>query len=77
MDAERYLLFDSWGLFGYLVVIGLAMASFVQVYEEPTLHETYGPAYEEFCANVPRWLPRLTPWRGATRPTADRTPRRV
>ena len=28
-----------------------------------TLREAYGPAYEEFCANVPRWLPRPTPCR--------------
>ena len=40
----------------------LTMASFVQIYEEPTLREAYGPAYDEFCENVPRWLPRLTTW---------------
>ena len=40
------------------------MVSFVHVYEEPTLREAHGPAYDEFCADVPRWLPRLTPWQG-------------
>ena len=39
----------------------------MHTYEEPTLREAYGPTYEEFCENVPRWLPRLTPWQGATR----------
>src|SRR3954451_4824037 len=63
----QVLLFASWGLFAYLVVIGITMASFVRVYEEPTLRETYGPAYDEFCENVPGWLPRVTPWQGATR----------
>jgi protein-S-isoprenylcysteine O-methyltransferase Ste14 len=49
-------------LFAYLVVIGIAMVSFVSVYEEPTLREAYGPAYDEFRANVPGWLRRGTPW---------------
>src|SRR5215217_9570759 len=32
----QVLLFASWGLFTYLVVLGITMASFVQVYEQPT-----------------------------------------
>ena len=36
---------------------------FVLVYEEPTLKQTFGAQYEDFRANVPRWVPRLTPWR--------------
>jgi protein-S-isoprenylcysteine O-methyltransferase Ste14 len=63
----QVFLFESWGLFIYLVVLGITVDTFVHTYEEPALRESYGPAYEEFCANVPRWLPRLTPWRGATR----------
>jgi protein-S-isoprenylcysteine O-methyltransferase Ste14 len=35
----------------------------VIAHEEPTLHQSYGAEYESYCANVPRWLPRLTPWR--------------
>ena len=56
----------SWGLFAYLVVLGITVNAFVHAYEEPTLREAYGPTYEEFCANVPRW-PRPTP-RGRTSP---------
>ncbi len=63
----QVLLFASWGLFAYLVVIVIAQSAFVHIYEEPTLREAYGPSYDEFCENVPRWLPRLTPWQGATR----------
>ena len=73
----QVLLFASWGLFAYLILIGITMASFVHTYEEPTLREAYGPSYEEFCENVPRWLPRLTPWHGATRRPGDRMRRRV
>jgi protein-S-isoprenylcysteine O-methyltransferase Ste14 len=73
----QVLLSTSWGLFAYLVVIGITMASFVRGYEEPTLREAHGPAYDEFCDNVPGWLPRLTPWRGARTTPADRTGHRV
>jgi len=33
------------------------------MYEEPTLKQTFGTEYESFRTNVPRWIPRLTPWR--------------
>jgi protein-S-isoprenylcysteine O-methyltransferase Ste14 len=71
----QVLLFASWGLFLYLVLIAIAQGAFVRVYEEDTLREAYGPSYDEFCENVPRWLPRLTPWRGATRRPDDQLPR--
>jgi protein-S-isoprenylcysteine O-methyltransferase Ste14 len=73
----QVLLFTSWGLFAYLVVLGLTVHAFVRTYEEPTLREAYGPTYVEFCENVPRWLPRPTPWRGAARHPGDRMPRHV
>jgi len=63
----QVLLFVNWGLFAYLVVISAANAAFVRLYEEPTLGGVYGPAYDEFCENVPRWLPRRTPWTGTVR----------
>jgi len=37
---------------------------FVVIYEEPTLRRTFGDEYDAFCANVPRWIPRLRPWMG-------------
>jgi protein-S-isoprenylcysteine O-methyltransferase Ste14 len=61
----QVLLFASWGLFTYLVILALTVDVFVHTYEEPTLRESYGAAYDDFCAHVPRWLPRATPWRGA------------
>ena len=73
----QVLLFTSWGLFAYLVVLALTVNAFVHAYEEPTLREAYGASYEEFCANVPRWLPRPTPWRGAIRRPGDRMRRPV
>ena len=32
--------------------------------EEPGLRERFGAEYEEYAANVPRWLPRPRPWPG-------------
>jgi protein-S-isoprenylcysteine O-methyltransferase Ste14 len=36
--------------------------AFVVLYEEPTLARAFGDAYSAYRANVPRWIPRLTPW---------------
>ena len=57
------LLFGDWRLFLYGALVFVAFHIFVLAYEEPTLRESYGAEYETYRANVPRWLPRLTPWR--------------
>jgi protein-S-isoprenylcysteine O-methyltransferase Ste14 len=58
------LLFGS----GHLLVYGLAMFvvihCFIVFYEEPTLRRTFDGEYENFCAHVRRWIPRLRPWNG-------------
>ncbi|MBO1266641.1 methyltransferase family protein [Arthrobacter cavernae] len=41
----------------------IPIAAFVRFYEEPALTRKFGPEYVQFKENVPRWLPRLTPWR--------------
>lgn len=51
-------------LLGYGALVWLAFHLFVLLYEEPTLRATFGPEYKAFCAGVPRWIPRLRPWRG-------------
>jgi protein-S-isoprenylcysteine O-methyltransferase Ste14 len=32
------------------------------VKEEPDLVKRFGEAYKEYRKNVPRWIPRSTPW---------------
>jgi protein-S-isoprenylcysteine O-methyltransferase Ste14 len=59
------LLFGDWRLLWYAALFWLACRIFVVVYEEPTLERTFGAEYEDFRANVPRWIPRLTQWRGS------------
>ena len=46
------------------VVLGVAL--FVKFYEEPTLQRRFGTDFEEYCRNVPRWIPRVRPWNPRT-----------
>ena len=57
------ILFGDWRLLIYGGLMWLAFHGFVLAYEEPVLAESFGAQYEDFRANVPRWIPRLTPWR--------------
>jgi protein-S-isoprenylcysteine O-methyltransferase Ste14 len=40
----------------------IAVGLFVRIYEEPTLERLFGADYDEYRRNVPRWIPRVTPW---------------
>ena len=57
------LLFGDGRLLWYGALLWLFFHVVVVMYEEPTLEETFGTAYESFRSHVPRWIPRLTPWR--------------
>jgi protein-S-isoprenylcysteine O-methyltransferase Ste14 len=41
---------------------------FIVLAEESFLREHYGPAYEEYCRRVSRWLPRFRPYSPPGRP---------
>jgi len=43
-------------LLACVAVLGVAL--FVMAYEEPTLRQTFGEEYEDYCRKVPRWIPR-------------------
>jgi protein-S-isoprenylcysteine O-methyltransferase Ste14 len=57
------LLFGNARLLVYGAIVGAAFHCFVALYEERTLRATFGQEYDDFCAGVPRWVPRLTSWR--------------
>lgn len=40
----------------------LINTTYFLVKEEPDLHKRFGDAYSEYKKNVPRWIPRLTPY---------------
>jgi protein-S-isoprenylcysteine O-methyltransferase Ste14 len=46
----------------YGLSVWAAFFVFVLLYEEPVLRNSFGAEYEEFCANVPRWIPRMRRW---------------
>ncbi len=57
------LLFGDLRLLWYGALLWIFFHVVVVIYEEPTLKETFGTEFESFRTHVPRWIPRLTPWR--------------
>jgi protein-S-isoprenylcysteine O-methyltransferase Ste14 len=57
------LLFASAGLLIYASAMFALFNVFVYG-EEARLRHTYGESYEQYCKSVPRWIPRLKPFRG-------------
>jgi protein-S-isoprenylcysteine O-methyltransferase Ste14 len=57
------LLFGNATVIEYGAAFWVMVHLFVLLYEEPTLKETFGEEYDDFRTHVPRWIPRLTPWR--------------
>jgi protein-S-isoprenylcysteine O-methyltransferase Ste14 len=53
------LLFGSARLLAYAAVLLLCFHSFIVAYEEPALQHAFGASYEQYCAAVPRWIPRF------------------
>jgi protein-S-isoprenylcysteine O-methyltransferase Ste14 len=66
--AVLSLIFGQGFFFGnvrvleYGLMVALAFHLFVRLYEEPVLRAKFGGEYEDFCANVRRWIPRFRPW---------------
>ena len=61
--AGQGLLLGDLRVVAYATLLWAVFHLFVLGYEEPTLRRTFGAEYEAFKASVPRWIPRLRPWR--------------
>jgi protein-S-isoprenylcysteine O-methyltransferase Ste14 len=48
----------------YAAIVWATVASFVRLYEEPTLASRYGDQYDAYHRAVRGWWPRATPWPG-------------
>ena len=59
------LLFGSPALLAWLAIVFGINAVYFPLVEEPGLRRRFGADYEAYRAAVPRWLPRLRPWRPA------------
>ena len=52
------LLLESSAILVYGAVFWLALHILVVTLEEPRLRRRFGPSYERYCQQVPRWVPR-------------------
>jgi protein-S-isoprenylcysteine O-methyltransferase Ste14 len=59
MLAGQAVFFRSWAIAVELVLFGAVNAIYFPLVEEPGLRRRFGAEYEEYCARVPRWLPRV------------------
>jgi protein-S-isoprenylcysteine O-methyltransferase Ste14 len=59
------LFFGQPALLAWAAAFGLAVFTFVRLYEEPTLARQFGPSYDAYRRAVPGWIPSLRPWRGS------------
>jgi protein-S-isoprenylcysteine O-methyltransferase Ste14 len=56
------IFFRSYRIAVWLVVFFLTNHFYFLLYEEPGLEKKFGREYVEYKKNVPRWIPKLTPW---------------
>jgi protein-S-isoprenylcysteine O-methyltransferase Ste14 len=56
------LLFWNRGILIEAVLVSMGFDVFIRFHEEPSLARRYAEEYPSYKRNVPRWLPRLTPW---------------
>ena len=61
--AAEALFFASWALAAWLLVAFLANAVYFPLVEEKALERRFGDQYRLYKASVPRWIPRIRPWR--------------
>jgi protein-S-isoprenylcysteine O-methyltransferase Ste14 len=56
----HFLWFGYWSLLMYTLIALIGVHFFIVLYEEPTLKRKFGAAYEEYCKQVPRWIPKFS-----------------
>jgi protein-S-isoprenylcysteine O-methyltransferase Ste14 len=55
-------MFGSIALLAWFVIFALINMIYMPLVEEPGLERRFGADYMLYKQNVPRWIPRLTPW---------------
>ncbi len=56
-------IFCSLGVFAWALLFFLINTLYFIFSEEPGLEKRFGAEYLEYKKNVPRWIPRLRPWK--------------
>jgi protein-S-isoprenylcysteine O-methyltransferase Ste14 len=59
--------FGSLPLLGWFATVVLVNVIYIPLVEEPGLAQRFGDDYLRYKDSVPRWIPRLKPWRGLSR----------
>jgi protein-S-isoprenylcysteine O-methyltransferase Ste14 len=57
------LFFGSWPILVWAIAVFALNHFYFIISEEPGLIRRFGAEYETYKRNVPRWLPRLRPWK--------------
>ncbi len=63
ISLAEALLLSSWLCLGLFVLFWAGNMIYFPLFEEKDLEKRFGESYREYKRNVPRWIPRLTPWR--------------
>jgi protein-S-isoprenylcysteine O-methyltransferase Ste14 len=56
------VVFASLPLLGWFALAVILNAVYIPLFEEPGLVKRFGADFLAYKQNVPRWIPRLTPW---------------
>ena len=57
------LIFSSLAIGIWAAIFIIINMIYFPLSEEPGLRARFGKEYEEYCKHVPRYIPRLTPWK--------------
>jgi protein-S-isoprenylcysteine O-methyltransferase Ste14 len=57
------ILFGSFPIFVLFFIFWILAHTYFIKFEEPGLIRRFGEEYVQYCENVPRWIPRVTPWK--------------
>ena len=63
MLAGEALLLGSWPVAGWMLAFFIINSIYFARVEEPGLERRFGEDYRCYRANVPRWIPRMRPWK--------------
>lgn len=57
------IMLRSTAIFTWFLTFFIINNIYFVLFEEPGLIKRFGEEYREYRKNVPRWIPRLTPWK--------------
>ncbi|MDR1982271.1 MAG: isoprenylcysteine carboxylmethyltransferase family protein [Holosporaceae bacterium] len=63
MLIAEALLLNSWYIFALFALFLCGNMMYFPLFEEKNLESRFGKDYLRYKQNVPRWIPRLTPWK--------------